>query len=96
MTHFFKLYKTTDCIKIRLGSKMDGGYVILDNLTNYDLFISCGAVNFNNKLLPNNIECTFVRNDLISNYELDNNEIPDPKLDNINIENTTEIKFNIN
>lgn len=42
MTDFFKLYKTTDCIKRRLGSKMDGGYVILDNLTNYDLFISCG------------------------------------------------------
>ena len=32
MTDFLKLYKTTDCIKKRIGSKMDGGYVILDNL----------------------------------------------------------------
>ena len=240
MTEFIKLYKTTDCIKKRVGSKMDGGYVILDKLTNYDLFISCGidnniefeidflssyndlsclafdgtinnipnnpkniqfikknitdkdtentttlreyitnynniflkmdietweyrwlyiitedelkkfsqivieihfpwteegnvflafsgkifsvnnklelikkffihhklfhihgnsacgAVEFNNKLLQNNIECTFVRNDLISNCELDYNEIPDPILDNINLENTSEIKFSIN
>jgi len=57
---------------------------------------ACGHVSFESKILPNNIECTFVRNDLVSNYELDFDEIPNPKLDNINLQNTKEIKFKLN
>jgi hypothetical protein len=57
---------------------------------------ACGTTIHNNKLIPNNIECTFVRNDLINEYELDNSVIPDLNLDNINIIGTEEIIFNLN
>ena len=57
---------------------------------------ACGTTTHNNKLIPNNIECTFVRNDLINEYELDNSVIPDPNLDNINIIGTEEIIFKLN
>lgn len=39
---FLKVYKTPSHTKIRLGSKYDGGYVIVDNVCDYDLFVSCG------------------------------------------------------
>lgn len=56
----------------------------------------CGVTMVQNKLLPNVIECTLVRNDLITNYELDYGKIPNPELDNINIPNTKEIVFTLN
>ena len=39
---FLKMYKTRNFSKKRIGSKFDGGYVILNNLVNYDLFLYCG------------------------------------------------------
>jgi len=57
---------------------------------------ACGVTKYENKKLPNVIQCTFVRNDLVSDYQLDNRTIPDPALDNINIKNTTEISFSLN
>ena len=57
---------------------------------------ACGVTMYEGKKLPNVIECTLVRNDLISDYELDNSTIPDPNLDNINIKNTREITFTLN
>ena len=42
-TDLFKVYQFDN--KIRLGSNIDGGYVIGDLNINYDCFISCGISN---------------------------------------------------
>jgi hypothetical protein len=56
----------------------------------------CGECVYAGKKLPNIIECTFVRNDLITDNELSFDDIPDPKLDNVNIVTDSEIKFTLN
>ena len=47
---------------------------------------------YNGKELPNVIECTFVRNDLITDSEISFDNIPDPKLDNVNIRNNLNMQ----
>ena len=40
---FLKLYDINN--KLRIGSKNDGGYIIIENLSNYDVLLSCGIAN---------------------------------------------------
>ena len=45
MIDFLKNYRPKNVekyTKVRVGSKFDGGYVIMQNIVNYDLFVSCG------------------------------------------------------
>jgi len=40
---FLRVYEINN--KVRIGSKYDGGYIIIDNLCNYDVLLSCGIAN---------------------------------------------------
>jgi hypothetical protein len=89
---FLKMYKTRNFSKKRIGSKLFKNHKMFHIHGNS----ACGDTMYEGKKLPNVIECTLVRNDLISDYELDNSTIPDPNFDNINNENTREISFTLN
>ena len=40
---FLRVYDINN--KLRIGSNYDGGYIIIDNLCNYDVLLSCGIAN---------------------------------------------------
>lgn len=40
---FLRVYNIKN--KLRIGSKYDGGYIIIDNICNYDVLLSCGIAN---------------------------------------------------
>lgn len=85
------------CGTIEVNKKID---IIQKLFKNHKLFhihgnSACGKCMYNGKELPNVIECTFVRNDLITDSEISFDNIPDPKLDNVNIRNNGEIHFTL-
>lgn len=53
----------------------------------------CGTTNFNNINVPNVLEFTYIRKDLVSSKEIDLSPIPNPELDRPNIPNQNEISF---
>jgi len=84
----------TNVIKITKNYPNNNPWTGLTRKEAFNLEINCL------KILNSNFKCLCdvkcVRNDLISNCELDFNEIPNPTLDNINLPNTKEIKFKLN
>ena len=55
LLNFFKVYHVEN--KVRLGNKHDGGYVIADNIGNYDCYLSAGIggdESFSNEFLKKN------------------------------------------
>ena len=55
---------------------------------------SCGTTTFNNTIVPNVIECTFLRKDLCPNATIDLSPIPNRSLDKPNSKYGQEITFN--
>lgn len=53
----------------------------------------CGTTSFNNVKVPNVIECTYLRKDLVTNKDIDLSPIPDRLLDMPNRPNEGEIQF---
>lgn len=43
MIDCFRVYDYPQCLRIRVGSKYDGGYIIVDGIGRYDLMLSGGA-----------------------------------------------------
>jgi len=53
----------------------------------------CGTTSFNNIEVPNVIECTYLRKDLVANKDIDLSDIPNKALDRPNRCNESEIQF---
>lgn len=94
---FLRVYDINN--KLRIGSNYDGGYIIIDNLCNYDVLLSCGIANddtfehyFVNK---HNTKC-FAFDGTINNIPREHPNINFIKT-NIGItSNTTDMKYLIN
>lgn len=94
---FLRVYDINN--KLRIGSNYDGGYIIIDNLCNYDVLLSCGISNddtfehyFVNK---HNTKC-FAFDGTINNIPHEHPNINFIKT-NIGItSNTTDMKYLIN
>jgi hypothetical protein len=56
---------------------------------------ACGAVNINNKILPNVVECTFLHKKHDPNATVSNTLNPDSELDNPNFPNQKELEFRL-
>ena len=59
------------------------------NCNNY-----CKTCNYNNVILPNVYECTFIRKDLVKNISYNSKILPDNTIDIKNSKNDTEIILN--
>ena len=53
----------------------------------------CGTTSFNNIEVPNVIECTYLRKDLVASKDIDLSDIPNKALDRPNRCNESEIRF---
>ena len=53
----------------------------------------CGTTNYENIVVPNVFECTYVRKNLVSSIELNNTKIPDPILDRPNVKGNPDIEL---